>query len=144
MITWKKHYLKLLIGRLKKERIKAGVSCRFMRITKTIGIKTYYSKRDRDTAWRRQCKAEALGVAPKTGERIDLEDYEHPHPMSRLEKYAFLTQVAQPLRSLSCRDYDILEKAFRKLRLGTADLCEPNCGKIGKRVVCIDFCTAST
>lgn len=127
-------------GRKKYRGAKYGSMCMFVRISKTRGVKLYNTRRERDYAYKLQKKAYKAGVGPKVYDCFKLEDYLYSKSEGGYYKYGYKTQIAN-VRIVPDDDSRMVDLVNTMAMYGfeTGDVCWPNTGFIGKRLVCIDF-----
>lgn len=128
-----------------------GVSCSYVQWTKNVGLKLFTCKYTRDHSYKGQKRAAEHKLAPKVGKKLQFkalsfggDDYNAPNP-TPITIYGFFTETARigGRRPPSDRAVMRLSEKLDDIGINHFDLHECNVGKIGNRVVCIDFDTAS-
>ena len=143
---WPKFSEARFIKKLKTQETPSGVSCSYLQWTQKVGLKLFTSKRERDHSLRGQKLAAKHDLAPLTGEKVDLEILScepdgAPHPHMR-KLYGFFTQTAK-IGAISWGEEEMLSEALSDIGVMHHDLHLNNTGKLGKRIVAIDFDTCS-
>lgn len=135
----------------RKKEAKAGISCVYFALSKTVGAKIYTSGKIRDEAYRKQAHAARYHLAPQVGDCFSFECFwigHNPCSIPDLRHkivHGYLTQNAR--LELSKRDRKAtfneemwdLEMDLREIGIVNEDLGPNNVGFIGNRMVCIDF-----
>lgn len=128
-----------------------GVSCKFFKIDDKFGIKVYTSEYTRDNAVIRQQKMHSHGYAPAVGESFNIQD----------KFFCYITEIAIPIvegteEYQGPKHYEIVSEAYKKepfIRNEIDKLCRDmrkagyimndqhlaNFGRMGEKLVCIDF-----
>jgi hypothetical protein len=111
----------------------SGGSCEFY-IVDNLGVKLFYEKFARDYSVKLQKKAHQAKLAPKVYGKINISDM-----------YGYVTELAnlEIRKNWGDEKADILFKKLRRVGILHEDLHDDNIGKIGNRIVCIDFCPES-
>ena len=124
------------------KRPKFGCSCMFVAITSDIGIKFYSSKSERNYAFKLQKKASKFRIGPNVFGKIDLDKPVSGAGVTISDygfQYGYLTQKARTSSRITDSKIEKLIEKMNDLGFHTSDVCAPNVGYIGKRLVCIDF-----
>lgn len=139
-----KQKLKIINALLGEDKVKSGSVCLFIPLDKSTGIKLYSDKSDRAYSYNRQKKAAEIKIGPEVGDKFELTvPCMATYSLNNTKKfYGFFTQRAQDVGRLNPTEK--LEKGMTLLGFRTYDLHRQNIGRIGKRVVCIDFGYEST
>lgn len=155
---WPKFSKKAFFRKLyKSRRTPSGVSCAYVQWTKYVGLKMFTSKRSMSQSYKGQKRAAKHKLAPRVGERLTVDvirfsevsnslgfcDSEAPIP-SKLKIHCFFTETATGIgrRVSRARERD-LKKRLEEIGICHGDLHQWNIGRIGKRLVYIDFDDAS-
>ncbi len=126
---------------------RSGIECMFVQLTKNVGIKIYRGRMEAESSCERQTKAHKIGVAPKVMSRVkkcyvgnllewdcdNIFDSDDPYC------YCYMTQIAKCPTRYRQEEKVELKKRMEKARLPTWDLHGANLGRIGKKLVAIDF-----
>lgn len=119
-----------------------GCSCMFVPIERGKAAKVYRTKGERNYAAKKQRLAFKLGFGPKVYKSFDLSrgiraGTSAYAPKGSVYRYGYVTQIATCVHR-----YDgspTLERKMHKHKFSTYDLHGGNIGRIGRRLVCIDF-----
>lgn len=128
-----------------KDDVKVGAGCLFIPLTKKVGAKLFFDKRNRDISHKRQKKIENFNLAPKTGDcfsfhSLVVEDISGVFGNAgKRQFYGYLTEVANVVDSLSLSEKSNLRESLEHLDIEYRDLRPCNVGMIGKKLVLIDF-----
>ena len=126
-----------------------GYEAMFLQFSALEGLKCYFTKAEATSARKKQRKAHAKRIGPKVLSPV--VKFEFPSCKIEFESrnkkmtkgYAYKTQVAKAIRSFNqisnSRQYDALIEKAEEVDIGTGDLCTDNLGRIGTRIVMIDF-----
>ena len=131
--------------------ISCGCDCCYYRINSNTGLKVYFDRDDRDLSFFNQKKFHKFRLAPMTKERFSLSIGELMGYISgydglngkgneSLKVYCYITQNAEYVGKVGKKAINKCVKAMEEKGFPYYDNHEHNFGKIGKRVVCIDFC----
>ena len=126
---------------------RSGVECMFVQLTKNVGIKIYRGRMEAENSSKRQTKAHKIGVAPKVMSRVkrcyvgnllewdcdNIFDSDDPYC------YCYMTQVAKCPTRYRGEELDQLVRKMGKSKFSTWDLHNGNLGRLGKKLVAIDF-----
>lgn len=136
------------------DKPRQGVECMYVQLTKKVGMKIYATKGRAERSRKRQLKAYAF--APKVLSEVqkclmgNLLSYDKEgifrNSYDNHSKYGFffLTQVAETHVRHTDKELDQLANNMRRIKLGYEDLHYNNIGRIGKKLVVIDFGDEST
>lgn len=144
------------------ERSPSGVSCYFVKINDTHGIKVYYSKDDRDRAFARQEKMAKHGYAPPVGVSFDIKHNYNGYSYDD-NCYCYVTEIAEVCVERvkgvyeswedwhdKCAAYKVKYPSFdddldeliinmRAVGFDMSDVHMANFGRYNDKLVCIDF-----
>ncbi len=119
-----------------KIKTKSGCSCTYIQLSKTIGAKFYESRRDRNSAFRRQARIFKLGLAPQCFFPLDFKS----KILNNVNEYCYITEhVRQPNYQFWKKNINEFDKKLKKLRICTDDTKQANCGIKGNKMIMIDF-----
>jgi tRNA A-37 threonylcarbamoyl transferase component Bud32 len=124
-------------NRTPRHEHKSGVSARYVQINKNWGLKVYQYVEERDKTYRFQKLAAEHGLAPKLGQKVQVD-----------RSFGYLTESVASLMSEEM-DYsqwdasdecnDLIVKLHR-IGFWAGDLHHENAGRMADgRIVCIDF-----
>lgn len=123
-----------------------GMECMFIQMNQTKGIKAYDTKTDAQFARSKQMKAAKHKLGPKVLSsiykmRFDFHRDDLWGAFSHNQKYVyfFVTEVAEILNVISHKTAYDLQKKLWNLGILTYDLHARNVGRIGERLVAVDF-----
>jgi len=142
----KDNYLEPLIQTVPYS-ISEGCEAKFVQITKTKGVKFFWTKIEASRSFNRQKKAALHKFGPKVFSE-DVERFGFTDKNAIHIQWGYITEIAKTFNSLKeLKDYkskninhmDILRAGLRKMRIGGYDLHFNNIGIIRRRLVCIDF-----
>jgi len=150
---WPKFSMRKFAKKLKSTKKRSGVSCTYLRWSKQTGLKLYMTKQERDRCAKAQAFAEGYKLAPKAGPSVEIEliqclvrdDLWDKSPEFSTRKiYGYFTQHAPGVTGRTpWRRIELLEEQLSRIGIDNHDLCPNNVGLVGKRLVCIDFDSAS-
>ncbi|MHC4224771.1 MAG: hypothetical protein ACYSUN_12330 [Planctomycetota bacterium] len=141
-----------------KGLLDSGAEAVFIPISKKVGLKGFETKSEAERSLERQEQAFAVGVAPKVlspvlelimpvGKTV-LAGHYSKRAMRRTvyqkkhrRVFGYKTQIATNIgeRVFRTPEFRNLQKALRKLGFCSCDLHYQNMGRVGKKLVCIDF-----
>ena len=131
-------------------RPKFGIECMYIQLSNRKGIKVYGTLREARFAHRNQSLASLYQLAPKVYTKIQKcnfnfhkHDYEGAFNHDQKFGYFYITQVAITPSGARRKEIDDLENNLAGLNIITSDLHFKNLGRIGKKLVAIDFGSAS-
>lgn len=157
LYKWTLHKKALLFEKLLNVDIELpeGISSLFVELTATIGVKLYFEKEDRDYAVQLQNKAYRYGLGPQVGSKFNFK-WRNIFPHDRMDRpipdeefdpyisqivrvYGYVTQVATVSGRLSLAKRISIVNRLNSIGIDFDDKHEWNFGKIGNKIVCIDF-----
>jgi hypothetical protein len=141
--TRTKNQLMLAIQRHKR-KARYGISCIYMPLSESIGVKIYSSEKIRDKTYEKQAHAANYGLAPIVGDKFSFECFWIGHTCTLPDirhkiVYGYLTQNAVVKKKGRIHGIGDLRYQLYEIGLVNDDLWNPNVGFIGDRLVCIDF-----
>lgn len=135
-----------------KDRIESGASCVFIQLSKKVGAKIYFSRKNRDLSFKNQNKAYKKGIAPKVGEKFSLgkilcisaadDFYDSLGEVDYYSAYGYLTEIAESLKrepSYKSKNMKEIFRIFQELGFYPDDIRKDNLGRINGKLVVIDF-----
>lgn len=131
-----KHVSKIIRVQITGKCEDSGAECSFYRknTRSKTGYKVYGSYEDAVAARKRQLKAYRHGLGPKVGSLIIAVD-----GAEKNLGYGYMTQVAKKISNLSDKQHQIFCDKISQLGFSTGDMAYCNMGRLGKKLVCIDF-----
>jgi len=125
---------------------KFGIECMFIKMSRTKGIKVYETKKEALFARKLQMKAARNKLAPQVLSTIykchfDFHCDDKWGAFYHNQKYAyfFVTEVVEILKKISYPVAECLQKKLWNLGIHTYDVHPKNVGRIGERLVMVDF-----
>jgi hypothetical protein len=151
---WPVFNMRKLERKMKNTRLRSGVSCTYVRWTKHVGLKVYGSAKQRNRCVKYQTRAAKADLGPKVGESFDIEvfcytrynDDDDWAPTLRMKKlYCYFTEhVERPTRrQRRFQKIKALDLGLCKIGINHTDLHADNIGMVRKKLVCLDFDSAS-
>jgi hypothetical protein len=150
---WPKFSYARFPEKLKKSGKKHGVSCTYVKWTTKVGLKLYETRSERDRCVRLQKKAAKARIGPRVGDVFSIVVIEckgagngwwgDAPNIRRKVLHCYFTEHATVPRRLSMKKVEALRDALYEIDIDHGDLHEGNTGYLGKRLVCIDFDSAS-
>lgn len=140
-----------------QEGHKWGSESVFIRTSKTVGFKGFESKMEAERSLERQAKAHEHNIAPKVlSEVVEIVMPVGETPLSahysrktckvgyyknkQRRLYGYKTQVATDIGTDTTEDeFNALYDKCKELDMCWCDLHDANIGRVGKKLVCIDF-----
>lgn len=153
-LQWNNSTKALLLGQLMKQQgIRYGANCVFVPISKTVGVKLYTNAENRDYSYHNQKRASKDGLGPQVGGRFRFPGF-FIVPKGEIEAeanapeidefmlemyYGYVTQRARAAGYIYSDELQKLKSSMVAKGFSDYDLLDFNLGRIGKRLVCIDF-----
>jgi len=127
-------------------RPKFGVECMYIQLTNTKGIKVYGTLRDARYAHKNQSLASIYQLAPKVYSRVqkcnfNFHKVDNYGAFRHNQKFAYfyITKVAITPSGPTSKEREDLIDNLAGLNIMASDLHCGNLGRIGKKLVAIDF-----
>ncbi len=115
-----------------------GCVCHFFALNEKIGVKLFQRKDDRNHSWRMQSLAAEHKLGPETGDKFTIKQVDF-HASFKVETWhGFLTQRAKCIE-YQRRVVDRIVEKLKEIGIQYTDSYKANFGKIGNRIVVIDF-----
>lgn len=131
-------------------KIECGSYCMFVPLSEKRGVKFYLRQKERNDAYDMQRYANFHDLAPKAFGKFNTKNkklislYSDKCDRCLYEEdmkclYGYVTEIANDVGMLSYKYERILYEKLKHIGLEHLDVERYNIGKIGHRVVCIDF-----
>lgn len=137
-----KTYKSIVLAKIKADNFLIGVTCGFVSLSSTRGLKLFRSKKAFESTIENQRRAANLGLGPRVIKvvkiaKIKTKIYGH---FQRTWKYAFITEKCNLIDEPSKKEIMVLKRKLNKHDLGGGDIMKDhNCGYLRGKLVCYDF-----